>query len=114
MQFLSIYTPATNDGPPSEAHMAEMGKLIEEMTANGRLVVTGALGMRDSAAFSVTRKGSSFTVDEKPTASWMLGGGFAIIRAPSRAEAIADTKRFLDVAGDGTSEVIQLAFEIQE
>lgn len=113
MQFLSIYTPARNDGPPSEARMAEMGKLIEEMTKKGRLIVTGALGMRDSAAFSVTRKGATYSVDEKPSAAWMLGGGFAITKAASRAEAIEDTKRFLEVAGEGTSEVIQLAFEVQ-
>lgn len=110
MHFLSIYTPAVNDGPPSPEHMTEMGKLIGEMTRTGKLVTTGALGMRDTGAFAVTRKGGAYTVDEKPSAAWMLGGGWAITAAATRAEAIADTKRFLEVAGEGRSEVIELAF----
>ena len=110
MYFLSLRTPAGSSGPPSPEHMAEMGKLVEEVTRNGKLVTTGALGRRDPGGFAVTRLGATYTVDEKPTAAWMLGGGFAIISAPSRAQAIADTRRFLEVAGDGVSEVIELAF----
>jgi hypothetical protein len=110
MHYLSIFTPARNDGPPSPEHMAAMGQLIEEMTRNGKLVTTGGLGRRATGAFAVARKDGAFTVDEKPCAVWMLAGGFSITAAASRADAIADAKRFLDVAGDGTSEVIELAF----
>jgi hypothetical protein len=35
-------------------------------------------------------------------------GGFAIIEAKSKEEAIEQTKRFLNVAGDGESEIRQL------
>lgn len=110
MRYLSLYTPAVNDGPPSAEHMAAMGKLMEEMTRAGKLITTGALGMRASGAFAVTRRDGAYTVDERPTAKWMLAGGWAIIAADNRAEAIADSRRFLEVAGDGTSEVIELAF----
>jgi hypothetical protein len=37
-----------------------------------------------------------------------LIGGFAIIQAKSKDEAIELTKRFLNVAGDGESEIRQL------
>ena len=115
MQYLSIHTPAAGTaGPPSVAHMAEMGRLIEDMTKQGKLLATGALGRRDTGAFSVHLKDGAYTVDEKPTAAWMLGGGFAILKAGSRAEAIEDTKRFLAVVGGGVSEVIELAFGIRE
>ncbi len=111
MHFLSIHTPAAaNAGPPSAEQMQAMGRLMEDATREGWLVTTGALGRRDGGGFTVTLKQGAFTVDEKPTTAWMLGGGFAIIAAASRVEAVDQTKRFMAVAGDGISEVIQLAF----
>ena len=114
MQYLSLYTPAVNAGPPTPERMAAMGKLIEDMRKEGKLVAAGGLGRRATGAFTVTQKSGAYTMDEKPTAAWMLAGGFAVLEAATRAEAIADTKRFLAVAGDGTSEVIELAFGVQK
>lgn len=115
MQYLSIHTPAPgSSGPPTQEHMAAMGKLIEDMTKEGKLLATGALGRRDTGAFSVELKNGAYAVNEKPQAAWMLGGGFAILKADSRADAIEQTKRFLAVVGGGASEVIELAFGIQE
>ena len=110
MYYLSIYTPARNDGPASPEHMAAMGQLIEQMTRNGKLVTTGALGKRATGGVSVRRKDGAFMVDETPNTAWMLAGGFAILSAASRADVIADTKHFLEIAGEGISEVIELAF----
>jgi hypothetical protein len=42
--------------------------------------------------------GGSYTVNE---------GGFALIQAKSKEEAIEFTKRFLKVAGDGETEIRQ-------
>ena len=41
MRFLSLVRVAETGQKPSERLMAEMGKLIEEMTGKGVLIVTG-------------------------------------------------------------------------
>ena len=38
----------------------------------------------------------------------MGASGFALLRANSREEAIERTKEFLEVAGDGESEILQV------
>lgn len=111
MYFLSIHTPAPGTaGPPTPEQMQAMAKLMEDATREGWLVTTGALGRRDGGGFTVTLKQGAFAIDDKPTTAWMVGGGFAIIAAASRAEAVEQTRRFMTVAGDGASEVMQLAF----
>ena len=55
------------------------------------------------------RAGGKITVTDGPfSEAKEVIGGFAIIEADSKDEAIALTKRFLDVAGDGESEIRQL------
>jgi hypothetical protein len=49
------------------------------------------------------------TVTDGPfTEAKEIVGGFAIVKAKSKAEAIEWAKRFLDVAGNGESEILQL------
>jgi hypothetical protein len=85
--------------------MAEMGKLIEDMTRSGALLATegclpSALGAR------VRLSAGAFTVTDGPfTETKEIVGGFALIRASSKAEAIELAKRFLRIAGDGESEI---------
>jgi len=85
-----------------------MGKLIQEGMKSGWLLSTegclpSALGAR------VRRAGGNFTVTDGPfTESKEVVGGFALIRAGSKQEAIEYTKRFLEVAGDGESEIRQI------
>jgi hypothetical protein len=109
MKFLCIYKPGRPEGaPPSQDEMARMGKLIEDGFKSGWLLATegclpSALGAR------VRRSGGNITVKDGPfTESKEIIGGFALIRANSKAEAIELTKRFLDVAGDGESEIRQI------
>jgi hypothetical protein len=50
-----------------------------------------------------------FTVTDGPFAEAKeIVGGFALIRANSKEEAIEHTKKFLKVAGDGESEIRQV------
>jgi hypothetical protein len=108
MRFLTIYKTVERDTPPTEEEMARMGALIEEMAKAGTLVTTegclpSALGAR------VRRAGNKITVADGPfTESKEVVGGFAIIEAASKEEAIELTKHFLEVAGDGESEIRQL------
>ncbi len=106
MRFLCLYKPAKPEGtPPTQQEMAEMGKLIEESMKSGKLLATegclpSALGAR------VRLTGGKFNVIDGPfTESKELVAGFALIQAPSKAEAIEYIKDFLKVAGDGETEM---------
>jgi hypothetical protein len=102
---MTIYRPAggVEGGMPSQEHMAAMGRLIEEMTADGTLISTEPLTAREHCA-RVTLASGAFTVADEPERA----GGFAILQFPSKAAAIEGCKRFLEVAGDGTVEMRQI------
>ena len=101
MRFISIFTHEPNDRPPTEAEMATMGKLIEEGMKAGWLLGTEgclptALGAR------VRRANGKINVTDGPfTEAKEVVGGFAILKANSREEAIELTRNFLQNAGDG-------------
>jgi hypothetical protein len=108
MRFLSIYKGVELDTPPSQAEMEAMGKLIEQGAKDGWLLSTEgclptALGAR------VRLQGGSITVTDGPFAEAKeVVGGFAVIQAGSKAEAIELARQFLAVAGDGECEIRQL------
>jgi hypothetical protein len=108
MKFLSIYKTAERNGPPSQEEMSKMGKLIEEGKKAGYLLGTegclpSALGAR------VRRSGGKLTVTDGPfTEAKEVVGGFAMLQANSKLEAIELTKQFLQVAGDGECEIRQI------
>jgi len=88
--------------------MAEMGKLIEESFKSGVLLTTegclpSALGSR------VRMTNGNFKVTDGPfTESKEVVGGFALIQAKSKENAIEFTKKFMKVAGDGEVELRQV------
>jgi hypothetical protein len=106
MRFLCVYKSSTPEGvPPSQQEMAEMGKLIDEMTKAGVLLSTEGCQPSSKGA-RVRRTDGKITVTDGPfTETKELIGGFALIQVKSKDEAIEWTKRFLEVAGDGESEV---------
>jgi hypothetical protein len=109
MRFLCVYKPGQPEGaPPTQEEIARMGKLIEEAMKAGWLLSTegclpSALGAR------VRLSDGKFTVTDGPfTEAKELIGGFAIIQANSKQEAIEHTKYFLQTAGGGETEIRQL------
>ena len=108
MRFLSIYKSVETNTPPSAEHMAKMGKLVEDgMKAGWLLATEGCLPTAMGAR--VRRTGNKTTVGSGPFAdSKEVTGGFAILQAKSREEAIELTKSFLALAGDGECEIRQL------
>jgi len=110
MQFLSLYTPAKPpSGPPSPEHMEQMGKLMHEMMNAGVLVTTGGILSRQTG-MKVVRQNGQFTAMNGPVAdsSLMPAAGYALLRAGSREELAGHIQKFLEIAGDGTCEVIQV------
>lgn len=109
MRFLCVYKPGKPEGaPPTQQEMAAMGKLIEEaMNAGWLLSTEGCLPSAKGAR--VRLSDGQFSVTDGPfTEAKELIGGFAIIQANSKEEAIQHTKYFLNVAGGGETEIRQL------
>jgi hypothetical protein len=103
MKFFSMYTPdpRTAGIPPTQEQMAEMGKLIEETTKSGALVLTGGFMPIAKGGARVRLREGAFTVDGPFAESKEIVGGFAILEAKSREDAIEMTKTFLKVMGGG-------------
>ena len=85
---------------PSEQLMSDMGKLIDELTRAGQLVSTAGL-RPTSEGVRVRLRGGKLSVVDGPFAETKeVIGGYAILEAKSRQEAIELTRRFLKVHGD--------------
>jgi hypothetical protein len=105
MRFISICTVNSTSRLPTEAEMASMHKLIVEGMKAGWLiecegVTFGATGVRVHKAAD-----GKITVTDGPFAEAKeVLGGYALLNAASKEEAVEHTRRFLDHIGQGTSE----------
>lgn len=108
MRFLSIYKTVERATPPSPEEMTTMTKLVEDGMKAGWLLSTegclpSALGAR------IRRSDGKVAVTDGPfTESKELVGGFAILQANSKEEAIQLVKNFLSIVGQGECELRQL------
>jgi hypothetical protein len=116
---MSLYKPGReSDAPPTEQEMAAVGQLIEEFAKAGILIATD--GLQSSAKGARVRiDRGKFTVTDGPFSETKeLIGGYAILNAKSKEEAIELTKRFLSVMGEGECEIRQMqdvpGFEAQD
>jgi hypothetical protein len=109
MRFISVFTYDQPKRLPTEAEMASMHKLIVEGMKAGWLlecegVTFGATGVRVQKAAS-----GEVTVTDGPFAeSKEVLGGYALLNAASKEEAVEHTRRFLDHVDKGTWETYQL------
>ena len=118
MRFMSIVKADKgfeNGAPPDPKLMAAIGKLSEEMMKAGVLLDTGGL-MPSAMGARVFAKGGKVTVKDGPfTEAKELIGGYAVMQARSKEEAVELGKKFLqlhiDVLGssyEGELEVRQM------
>ena len=83
--------------PPSPQLLAGMGKLIEQMVASGALVACHGL-LPSSQGTRLKYAGGKLTTTDGPFAETKeLIGGFAILQAKSKQEAIELAKRMVNV-----------------
>jgi hypothetical protein len=108
MRFLSIYKTAERNTPPTQQEMERMGKLIEEGMRKGWLL--GTEGCLPSALGARVRfADGDFSVTDGPfSESKELVGGFAILQADSKQQAIELARDFLREVGQGECELRQL------
>ncbi|MER0447737.1 YciI family protein [Streptomyces sp. Edi4] len=114
-RYLTMIRVDENNGPeggPSPELMERMGALIEEMTKAGVLLDTAGLTSTAEGARLRWNKGELTVTDGPFTESKEVVGGYAIIQAKDRGEALEWTKRFLRIHGeewDITSELREIA-----
>jgi hypothetical protein len=113
MRFLSLYLPADtkkaeSGAPPSPQELARMGKLIEDGFKSGTLLLTEGCQPTSKGARVRLSKGKVTVTDGPFTEAKELVAGLAILQAASKEEAIEQAKRFLEIAGDGVTEIRQL------
>ena len=108
MRFLSIYKTVERTTPPSQDEMATMGKLVEEGMKAGWLVATEGC-LPSTLGARVRRTNGNISVTDGPFIETKeLVGGFAILKANSKQEAIELARNFLQNAGDGECELRQI------
>jgi hypothetical protein len=103
MRFLMTTTAAD---PPDEKMMAEMDRLVEEMTRKGVLLAAGGL---DPLGTRVTSSGGKITVTDGPfTEAKETILSFALVEVRSKEEAIELSRRFWQIAGSGEGQIRQV------
>jgi hypothetical protein len=108
MRFLSIFKGVESNEPPSLEFMERMNALIEKSKKSGELVATegclpSALGARIRSD-----KGEIIVTDGPFVESKEVIGGFAILEAASKEDAIRMVREFLAVVGEGECELRQI------
>ena len=100
-------------GPPNPALLAAVGKLSEEMTKAGVLLQSGGL-LPSSKGARVRASGGKMTVTDGPFAETKeLIGGFAILKAASKEEAIQQGKRFMQLHIDVLGQAYEGRLEVR-
>lgn len=105
MRYMSIWKSVERNTPPTQQEMAAMGALIEDTMKSGHLIETGGL-LPSAKGFRMRRSNGKIVVTDGPfTESKEVVGGYAILAASSKEEAVDLTRRFLEASGDGECEV---------
>src|SRR5262249_54357721 len=99
MKFLTFirHSESYRAQPPPAALMEAMGKFVQKSLAEGSLVDTGGLlPSRDGARVRLTN--GKITVTDGPfTEAKEIIGGWAILSAPTKAEAIRIATEFMEL-----------------
>jgi hypothetical protein len=116
MRFLSIVKSAESQGPPPQALLDAMAKLTEDSLRDGSLIQTGGLSA-SSTGVRVRISGGKVSVTDGPFAEAKeVVGGYAVLEAQSRDEALEATRAYLRLhqqhwpRWEGECEIRQLVF----
>lgn len=122
MKYLSFVRSSEKyrEAQPPAAMMEAMGKLIEKFTKEGALVDTGGLAPSRNG-FRMRLQGGKLTTTDGPfIESKEVIGGWAILRADSKAEILRLTTEFMELHRkywpefEGECEVRPIEFQAQQ
>jgi hypothetical protein len=108
MRFLSIYTAPERHTPPTPEMIACMGEFIEAGKKSGILIATEGCMPTALGARMGLSDGKLTMTDGPFTESKEVIGGFALLHANSKEEALNYMKQFLELVGQGQCELRQL------
>lgn len=100
--------------PPRPELMAAIGVLGEEMARAGKLLEMGGLAPSAMGAMLNLEGGSVRVTDGPFSESKEVIGGYAVMEAGSKAEAIELGKRFLQVHADVMGRSYQAQLEVRQ
>ena len=108
MKFLSVYKNVERNTPPSQEEMERMGKLVEDGFKSGSLLATeGCLPTSLGARIRISN--GKVTVTDGPFSETKeVIGGFALLQAATKEDAVRYVKEFLEVVGEGECELRQI------
>jgi hypothetical protein len=94
--------------PPTQEKMAALGAFTQRNIEAGIVVMTGGL-VRPNHGIHLRCEDGKVSITDGPFAeSKELIDGFALVVANSKDEAVAIATSFMELAGDGTSEILQV------
>jgi len=108
MKFLLTYQQRPDLPPPTPEKMAAIGAYSQKMIEAGIVVMTGGL-VRPTTGTHITCERGKVSITDGPYAETKeLIDGFALVEVASKADAIALATEFMQLAGDGTGEILQV------
>ncbi len=116
MRFLSIVKAAENQGPPTQALLDAIAKLTEDSLRDGSLKQTGGLAASSTGTRVRLAKGKLTMTDGPFAEAKEVVGGYAVLEAPSRREALEAARTFMKLhqqhwpGWEGECEVRELVF----
>lgn len=109
MRFISVFKHGPSQRHPTEAEGALMHKLIEEgMKAGWLLGIDGVDDDITGVRVNKDSDGKVTVIDGPFTETKEIIGGYALLSASSKEEAVECTRRLLEHAYQGTWEIYQL------
>jgi hypothetical protein len=109
MRFLMQYTPANPlKGPPSPEMLAKMGAFMQASVQSGVLIATGTVKPSAANGMRVKLANAAFDVTAGSPAQARRSGGWAILNVDSQEHLEQVTRQFLETAGDGDVEILEI------
>jgi hypothetical protein len=117
MRFMVLIKAAETLGPPPQQFLDAIAKAAEEATRAGTLIETGGLFPSATGARVEVRRGAVNVKDGPFTEAKELVGGWGIVEADSKEEAVEGVVRLMDLhkrtwpGWEGEAEVRQMITE---
>ncbi|MBL8916581.1 MAG: hypothetical protein JNM17_38125 [Archangium sp.] len=108
MKFLMTYQSIPGAPPPTPEQMMKLGAYTQKMVQSGVVVLTGGL-VRPTRGTQIKCEAGKVSITDGPfTETKELIDGFALVQVKSKEEAYALASEFMQIAGDGVGEILQV------